>query len=390
MNLELWIKKISKTFPWYAQLLRENQAEVNQLESLPLMTEELLTQHYYHAEHAFPDRYHSYQTSGTTTGKRKRIIYSDNDQRIYLQQRMGIIKDFCGEGNIRACADLGTGHAAATAGEIFQSMGCEVELIDFTRPIEQHIEVLNRFKPDIFFTMPMILDCLIATGKLDFRPKKIIVLGDVATLVWQKKVADYFHIEPTQVLDLLGSIEIGSIALYNHSQGYYQFDPYLIPEVVPVQQIYPNADYRGTGGILLLTSFAREYFPAIRFVTNDLVEGFEKKIVQGKTLYTYQRCLGRFASEFKHGEKINLSDINDAMAKHLPYHRYDLDDRDGGLVIRIAIPSLPAEVSDAIKRDLLSRNPDIAQMIASGLVGDIRIQRIDEHKITSNIGKRRY
>ncbi|MDE9504655.1 CoF synthetase, partial [Xenorhabdus bovienii] len=98
-------------------------------------------------------------------------------------------------------------------------------------------------------------------------------------------------IESTQVLDLFGSIEIGSIAFYNHSQGYYQFDPYLIPEVVPVQQIYPDANYRGTGGILLLTSFAREYFPAIRFVTNDLVEGFEKKIVQGKALYTYQRCL---------------------------------------------------------------------------------------------------
>ncbi|MBC8951266.1 hypothetical protein [Xenorhabdus sp. TS4] len=100
MNLELWIKQIRKTFPWYAQLLRENQAEANQLESLPLMTEELLTQHYYHAEHTFPDRYHNYQTSGTTTGKRKRIIYSDNDQHIYLQQRMGIIKNFCSEGYI--------------------------------------------------------------------------------------------------------------------------------------------------------------------------------------------------------------------------------------------------------------------------------------------------
>lgn len=390
MNLELWVKNISTTFPWYAQLLEDKQADASRLETLPVITEELLTQHYYHVEHSLPEQYHSYLTSGTTSGKRKRILYSDNDQRIYLQQRMGIIRDFCGEGHVRACADLGTGHAAATAGEIFQAMGCEVELIDFTRPIEQHIEVLNRFKPDILFTMPMILDCLIATGKLDFQPQRIIVLGEVASKAWQSKVADYFHIKPAQVLDLFGSIEIGSIAFFNHAMGRYQFDPYLLPEVVPVQSLYPDAGYSGEGGILLLTSFAREYFPAVRFVTNDLIEGFAQETLEGRTVYTYRRCLGRFAGEFKHGEKINLSDISGAMAKNLPYHRYDLEDHNGGLLIRIAAASISAQVSQAIKHDLLSRNPGIAQMIASGLVGDIRIQCVDAQEITSNVSKRRY
>lgn len=390
MNLEMWVQNISATFPWYAQLLRDKQADLSRLESLPLITEELLTQHYYHAENSFPGEHHSYLTSGTTSGKRKRIFYSDNDQRIYLQQRMDIIRDFCGEGHTRACADLGTGHAAATAGEIFQAMGCDVELIDFTRPIEQHIEVLNRFKPDIFFTMPMILDSLIATGKLDFQPKRIILLGDVASLNWQNKVADYFHIQPAQVLDLFGSIEIGSIAFYNHAQKRYQFDSYVRPEVVPVQSLYPGAKYGGDGGILLLTSFAREYFPAVRFVTNDLIEGFAQENVGGRTVYTYQRCLGRFAGEFKHGEKINLSDISDALANNLPYHKYDLADHEGGLAIRIAAKSIPTEVIEAIKHDLLARNPDIAQMISSGLVGDIRIQCVDAQEITGNVSKRRY
>ncbi|KAB8029698.1 fumarate--(S)-2,3-diaminopropanoate ligase [Fluviispira multicolorata] len=390
MNLEQLIKQIGDTFPWYAQLLRENKVDGRRLEDLPLVTEDLLTQYYYHAEHRFSDPYHSYLTSGTTSGKRKCILYSDNDERIYLQQRMNIIKDFCGEGLVRACADLGTGHAAATADEIFKEMGCNVELIDFTWPIEEHIEVLNRFKPDIFLTMPMILDCLIATGKLDFQPKKIIVLGDVASLAWQSKVADYFHIKSQHVLDLFGSIEIGSIAFYNHALGRYQFDPYLLPEVLPVQSIYPDANYRGEGGILLITSFAREYFPAIRFVTNDLIEGFRQETHHGQTVYTYKRCLGRFASEFKHGEKISLSDITDAMAKNMPYHRFDLDDHNCGLVIRIATSSITPQIIKAIKHDLLSHNPDIAQMIASGLVGDIRIQCVDEKQITSNISKRRY
>jgi cysteine synthase A/phenylacetate-CoA ligase len=390
MNLELLIQQCGTNFPWYLKLLSETQGDGRRLDSLPLITEKLLTQYYYHAEHKMIDQYDSYFTSGTTSGKRKRILYSANDQRIYLKQRTDVIRKFCGHGNTRACADLGTGHAAATASEIFQAMGCESELIDFTQPIEQHIEVLNRFKPDIFFTMPMILDCLLATGKLNFQPKKIIVLGDVASPAWQKKVADYFHIQSTHVLDLFGSIEIGSIAFYNHELECYQFDSYLLPEVLPVKNIYPDVNYHGKGDILLVTSFAREYFPAIRFVTNDLIEGFAQQTYQGRNIFTYQRCLGRFATEFKHGEKINLSDINDAMAKNLPYHQYDLDDQDNGLVIRVVAPSIPLEVTQAIKHDLLSRNPDIAQMIASRLVGDIRIHCVDEQQITTNINKRRY
>jgi len=94
MNLELWVKNIGATFPWYAQLLGNKQADASRLETLPAITEELLTQHYYHADPRLPDQYHSYLTSGTTSGKRKRILYSDNDQRIcrrwrQLQARAG-------------------------------------------------------------------------------------------------------------------------------------------------------------------------------------------------------------------------------------------------------------------------------------------------------------
>ncbi len=390
MNIEQLVQDTIKIFPWYQQLLKTTNADIKQLQTLPLMTEDVLTQHYYHTNHAMSENYHTYLTSGTTSGKRKKIHYSDNDQRIYLQQRIEIIRKFCGKGNIRACVDLGTGHAAATAKDIFHAIGCEVELINFTLPIQQHVEILNRFKPDILFTMPMILDCLIATGQLDFQPKKIIVLGDVASMIWQKKVADYFHITLSDILDLFGSIEIGSIAFYNHHLGCYQFDLSIIPEVLSPQEIYPDVSYHGNGHILLLTSFAREYFPAVRFVTNDLLEGFASHMDQGKTIYTYQRCLGRFASEYKHGEKISLNDINAVMAVHLPYHQYDLDDQGGALSIRIVAESISSATIQAIKHDLLSRNLDVAQMIKSGLVGDIRISCVDAQQISSNISKRRY
>ena len=102
------------------------------------------------------------------------------------------------------------------------------------------------------------------------------------------------------------------------------------------------------------------------------------------------RCLGRFAAEYKHGEKINLCDISDAIAKHLPLRRYDLDDRRGMLTIRIGDLSVDDLTLGAIRRDLLALNPDVAQMIASNLVEDIRILRVDATDIADQAHKRRY
>ncbi|RMO67377.1 hypothetical protein, partial [Pseudomonas syringae group genomosp. 3] len=158
----------------------------------------------------------------------------------------------------------------------------------------------------------------------------------------------------------------------------------------PVHSIYPDSTYQGEGGILLITSFAREFFPSVRFVTNDLIEGFAQREYHGETIFTYKRCLGRFADEFKHGEKINLSDISDAIANNLPYHKFDLDDKNGGLVIRIVADLIESKIVDAIKNELLARNPDVAQMIRSGLVKDIAIQCVDESQINGNVSKRRY
>jgi len=393
MELAKLIQKTAHNFNWYQAMLNEH-GEIGRtfsdLLELPLITDEILNLHYHHVSHAALGNSFSYLTSGTKSGKRKRILYSENDQKIYLQQRTAIIRNFCGTGFNRACADLGTGHAAATANEIFEGMGCEVASIDFSRPLEEHIAVLNRFQPEIFFTMPMILDRLLASDALDFEPKKIILLGDVATAAWQQKVALHFNLASSDILDLFGSIEIGSIAFFNHELGCYQFDPYILPETIHPAEICPDADYNGSGRILVLTSFAREYFPAVRYVTNDLLDGFALREYQGKNIYTYDRCLGRFSNEYKHGEKINLYDINDAMAKYLPQHQYDLEDAGGTLTIRIASPKIEPHIISTIKTDILSRNPDVKQMIASGLVGDIAMVCVASDRIVSSASKRRY
>lgn len=384
------VERLAATFPWYAALLKSAGSDLGKLPSLPAIDEATLVEHYYHAEHAGLTDAHSYLTSGTSSGKRKRILWSPGDQQRYVQQRQNIIRNFCGKGMTRACADLGTGHAAAAAGIIFSALGYEAELIDFSLPLDEHIASLNRFKPELFFTMPMILERLIASGGLDFRPRSIILLGDVASAAWQRQVARYFDLSPENILDLYGSIEVGSIAFYNHRLGCYQFDDHLIPELVSPATLYPDVTWAGDSGILLLTSFVRDYFPVVRFVTNDLVEGFTRRTWQGKEIFCYERCLGRFSAEYKHGERISLNDINEAMARHLPWCRYDLNDSGGRLTIRVAGDALSAEKIAAVKADMLGRNPDVAQMIESGLVEDIRMLAVDERQISTHSSKRRY
>lgn len=384
------VDKTADRFPWYSNLLNFNGGNHYDLACLPIINEQVLTKHYYHADlENFVDA-DSYLTSGTSSGRRKRILWSKNDQNIYLQQRSLIIQNFCGNNFKRACSDLGTGHAAATAKTIFTMMGCETEVIDFSRPIDEHIEIINQFQPQIFFTMPMILDSLIASGKLNFHPAKIILVGDVASIAWQQRVAEYFHISMQDILDLVGSIEIGSIAFFNQKFNRYQFDPWILPEVVPTSFLYPDSPSKEGCGILLITSFAREYFPAIRFVTDDLIEDLQVESKNGNNIYTFKRCLGRFSSIYKHGEKISLNDISDVMAYHLPFVPFDLNDIGGVLSIRIADRKFSAEIIPIIKNDILKKNADIAQMIHSKLVKDIDIAVVDEQQIAKNGSKRRY
>lgn len=390
MNLTQLVNRTRLTFNWYDNLLEGLDLYNISISEFPIITEDILEERYFHHPHQNLDHFYEYYTSGTSSKKRKRVLYSENDQAIYLQQRQSIIKDFCGSRYSRSCADLGTGHAAATATTIFKSMGFEVVSIDFTRPIAEHLEILNKFQPEIFFTMPVILDNLINTQRLNINPKKIILLGDIATQAWQRNIANYFDIHTHDILDLFGSIEIGSIAFYNHELGCYQFDSYIFPECIHPSKLYPDINYEGHGDILLLTSYAREYFPAIRFVTNDLIVGFEIKEHKGKEIYTFQHSLGRFSTEYKHGEKVNLYDINEAIVNQVSNILYDVNDSNGVLTIRLGSTYIAPHVIQKIKDDIRKRNPVVDQMISSGLVPDIEIHNVNPEKINSNTYKRSY
>jgi phenylacetate-coenzyme A ligase PaaK-like adenylate-forming protein len=349
--------------------------------NLPLIDEPLLTKHYYDVDGPIAEGTLTYQTSGTSTGARKKIHYSTRDHLDYVAQRKEIFSRFLTPDCKVACSDLGTGHAASSAAEIFGELGLESFHIDYRRPVAEHIELLNKHRPDVLFTMPMILDSLIQTGEIAFQPKKIIVVGDVASRAWKKHIVDEFGLARTDLLDIIGSIEVGSIAHECFACGGYHFDDHIIPETVAPSVLFAEVE-SGSAEVLILTSRNRTVFPAIRFVTNDLIEGFGWRKCQGRYAFTFERMIGRLGDELKNGEKISLYDISEAVNTYLPGGLFEVQKDSQKFVIKICSVEFTSEIGEQIKHFIKQLNPDVKQLIESSLVQDIDVCPVAIEELT--------
>lgn len=383
------VARLRRTFKWYDTLLLEAGYDVDgDPLRLPYIDEHILTQHYYEAHNPELEDCRAYYTSGTATGARKRILYSAEDHGLYVEQRRKIFARFLSPECRTACSDLGTGHAASSAVEIFKALGLECFHIDFRRPAGEHVALLNEHCPDVLFTMPMVLDSLIQTGDLDFRPRKIITVGDVASPAWKKRIADSFSLQSADLLDIVGSIEIGSIAYDCFDCGLYHFDDHIIPETIKPSELYADFTGGGTAEILIVTSLARFVFPAVRFITNDLVEGFTTRECGGVRRYSFERIVGRAGSEFKNGENISLYDVNEAVNTFLPASPFEVRKDSGKFTIRVCSPDFTDEIGERIKRFLRKLNPNSFQMIESSLVADIEVCNVPASELSTGTAKR--
>ncbi len=357
--------KISSIFSWYKTLVKGKISSSNiLLEELPIINQNILMDYYYTKNTLFSDSL-IYKTSGTSNGLRKNIHYSREDHNFYLNHREKIFRQFLKSGYKVACSDLGTGHAADSATKIFEILGMKAYQINFDLPLERHIEILNKVQPDILFTMPMILKKLIHSNELKINPKTIFLVGDIATKTWQEDLSKYFSIKKENIIDLFGSIEIGSIAFFNHAISMYQFEDHILPEVIN----------ENGHSILLLTSTARTYFPAIRYKTDDILKNFSSLNLNGKNIWVFESVEGRYGLDFKVGEKISFYDITSCLDQVIPNIPFNIIETEFTLEILI-----PEEVNNVqvnkIKSLLRAINPDVGMMIISGLVEDFRVKRV--------------
>jgi phenylacetate-coenzyme A ligase PaaK-like adenylate-forming protein len=384
------VGRYRKTFAWYDKLLTDRKIDKMSLADLPIVDTEILQDHYYSALRTDFRDADAFLTSGTSGGARKRILFSNADREAYSKQRKGIFEKFLG--HIRrpavAVADLGTGHAAASANRVFRELGFDAHDIDFTQPLERHVELLNQWQPAVLFTMPMILERLMAATSSRFGIKKIIVVGDLAPIGWRRSVAAEFNLEAGDVLDVYGSIEMGAIAYLNVETGAYQFHDHILAEVLNLTRSDTADSCRDTGnGILILTSLTRDYFPAARFRTDDVIAGLKTSTRNGRIFQTFDEILGRCGPEFKNGERISQHDIVTAVRETfgaVPFEVFS----GKPFEVRIVTENLTTQKITEFRSRLSVLCPDVGQMIKSGLVDDVRVTAIEAKELRSSSGKR--
>ncbi|MFS1512751.1 CoF synthetase [Chengkuizengella sp. SCS-71B] len=379
------LKEVKIIYPWYEQFYINQH--IKDFNDLPYMTTDILEKHYYHQE--YDDSIHMYQTSGTSSNIRKKIAYSEADEQRYVSFKMEVYKQFLNNSACKkAFSDVGTGHAASTADVIFKKLQMESKSISFERPIEEHIQQLKTFKPDVLYTMPSILDHLIyaTENPAEFGIKKIILVGEIATEEWQQKIANIFQIQREDMMDTLGSIEIGTIAYYSHDIRRYVFLDHLYAEGIQSDEIGLDMEkLENKESILVLTSFVRSMFPAIRFVTYDVVRDLRTMVIDGVEKQTFQNIVKRVGPEFKHGEKISIYDIEEIVYQHLKEASVRVKLQNNALTIYIHSKLLNRSILTTIKKDIQEKIPEIGRMINNKILDEIQVLAVSNEEL--NTGK---
>ncbi|RAP74894.1 CoF synthetase [Paenibacillus montanisoli] len=343
------------------------------------MTASVLEAHYYSADNPLAERtdLYGYRTSGTSSGRRKTIYYSERDEEAYLRIKLDIFKTILEPYGYRtAVADMGTGHAEATAVQVFRQLGMDVHSFSFRLPIEQHIERLERIKPEVLYTMPSIMDriLLAAEDPAAFGIKHVVLVGETASPGWIARVAQRLNIGPDRVTDTLGSIEIGTIAYFSHRHGRYLFAEGIIPEGIGTEALGANLEPLSEGEqVLVLTSTVRESFPALRYVTYDVVRDLRPIEADGVLRPSFQSIVKRIGPDLKHGEKISIYDIDNIVYRHLSDAGVRVSVADNALSVHVSSPLATADVLGRIKEDLELYIPEIHAMIQGGVLDGIRV-----------------
>ncbi|QCT03905.1 coenzyme F390 synthetase-like protein [Paenibacillus algicola] len=382
------IARVSGCCPWYVTWAGLDFKNRNlRLSSLPLMTSSVLEQYYYTPDSGLSAQSGmlEYRTSGTSSGRRKSIFYTPSDEHHYVNIKLDVYRTILGADSYRsALADMGTGHAEATAVEVFQRLGMTAESISFRLPIEQHLEKLLQFQPEVLYTMPSILERILLTSPdpAAYGIRKVVLVGEIAPKGWMARAAEQLNLTLADMTDTYGSIEIGTMAYYSHEHGRYVLTDGLTAEGVGAEELGEGLEPLPPGEqILVLTSSVREAFPAIRYVTYDVVRDLRPIEVNGVQRMSFDSIVKRVGPDLKHGEKISIYDIEDVLYRRLGTGSVRVHMDLHGLQVKVYSPAHPtsgepaftsAEL-EAAGRELEQRIPEIAAMVQAGIIGRITV-----------------
>ena len=380
MHREDWIQRMKEQFPWLFSVLNEGREGEEARDSLPLVSAAMLESYYYTDANPFLHRaeMNRYQTSGTSSKRRKTIYYSPSDEEAYLRIKGDVFRQILEGTHYRtALADMGTGHAEATAVEVFRELGMQVESVSFWLPIEEHLERLQSFKPEVLYTMPSILDRILqaSADPASYGIQHVILVGEIASRGWRKRVAERLGIAEAQITDTYGSIEIGTIAYFSHAHDRYVFAEGIVAEGIQAGELGSDMEPLSDAleQVLVLTSTVRESFPALRYVTYDVVRDLRTIHIDGVPVQSFHSIVKRIGPDLKHGEKISIYDIEDVVYRHLREASVRVQVQENALTVYVYSSQASNTVLESIRADVEHYIPAIGMMVQAGLLDRIGV-----------------
>jgi cysteine synthase A len=272
---------------------------------------------------------------------------------------------------------MGTGHAASTADAVFAALGIDCRIIPFEQPLEKHIEMLSTYRPELLYTMPSILERIVQ-GSADpkvYGIRKIILVGEIASVRWIANMAAAFGLSKEDITDTYGSIELGTMAYFSHTHGRYLLEDNIIAETVQPRELGLSIEpLRKDEAVLVLTSLNRRLFPALRYVTYDVVRGFKPAPEDGSASASFECIVKRVGAEFKHGEKMSIYDIEEVVGAILPDAIVRVSVSGNKLQVTVSSAFATGESLHAIKEGIREQIPEIGLMIRNGLLEDIGVK----------------
>jgi len=375
------VNEVKNTFSWYSALI-DKKEYINDINELPLMDAKMLEKYYY--SNPMEGEFSVYHTSGTSSKIRKKIYYSEKDDEQYVRLKSKVYHNFIKDSGIKkSLSDMGTGHASNTARKVFEGLGLESEEISFQLPIDQHVEKLKTFKPDLLYTMPSILDGIIneSDNPKEYGIRKIILVGEIASKEWIKKVAKIFRIEEKDIMDTYGCIELGTMAYYSNKYHRYIIMDDMVAEGISSKTLDESYDALGENEcVLVLTSFVREAFPAIRYVTYDVVRDLKIINVNGVEKYSFESIVKRIGPEIKHGEKISIYDIENVVYRHLDDAIIRIGVNNNRLRVLIKSNSLNEDLLHTIKEEIQNEISEIGVMIKNNMLDEIEVIHVSNEE----------
>lgn len=384
------IEELKKDHPWYGEFI----GNISEFADLPYVTRNVLDKYYYN--NCYSKELIKFTTSGTSTGVKRAIYYSQDEIDYNNDQKKNLFGNFISGSNPVGIV-VGIGLAASSADQVFKSLNKDTFVISYEDTFDKVIKLMPKYQPEVLYSMPSLIDSIIdqMDTKLLTSVKKVILVGEILTDKARKKISRELNIRENNILNTYGCVELGLLAFECNVCNRFHFVNNIYPEVIEKQIVKKNRDKikyclsNNSSGILAVTSFWRKNIPALKYITYDYIEDLDKTICNRKKIYSFKRILGRVGNEFKHGERLSLYDIETALLRVIPNANFRIVIQENHVKIVLKNNNrYDPELLERAESSVNEANTAIWSMINNKFLRKIRIEVDQENRDNVNWKKR--